>query len=578
MKVNNLNKVIVQVKDLNKTSKSYEQRFQKIEKILTDTWVFMYKGFNMEMPESSQKTYSRKDPEISTIGPSESRPVRVGDSTANILAKMFNFQRKVHEQDVKKREVEKDFKKEQVEENERRHKALLQSIGKVANETAKRLGKKDKVEGEDKGIPIIDMILGGVKGLIGIISKGLGMIISNIGYILPFAAAAHFIYTHKDDVEKFMEKVNSGLDDASKTVDEMTKPLQVYIGNMYLAIKEKIYNFVNGIFKYIGSGLSNIAGNFHTDPLGSIDKILQFLSDPMAGVALKQKEDIYGKDYIKLVEGIIKGAPNDVYDAAFPEIFGAHTRSMESKINDVLEKTDALRYLTMPSNQGKERDRTGRVIDEDGMDYEHRRRTQRDMMDQMLTVSREYIQGLGLNLDVREINQQGVPIIIDKDTGKEVSRTGDIEALKFSKSVTTALRDASTDAIDWAKGKSKKASSAYYKAKNEFVYGLSNQSAQIGQQTLGQLSDIVKSQLEAYGSSGLNQITESPIFKEKIIPQKEKFVQGMESVNQINLPGKTTAMGGSGSGGNQHQTNGTVWVTNQNDTIQKINWDNLFKF
>ena len=85
--------------------------------------------------------YARKnkkdDPQRTNIGPGRVVPLRVGDSTADILAKMYNLSKISFEKDKTQKELEVAFRKEQMEEDERRHKKLidelLKSYGKKRN-------------------------------------------------------------------------------------------------------------------------------------------------------------------------------------------------------------------------------------------------------------------------------------------------------------------------------------------------------------------------------------------------------------------------------------------------------------
>jgi hypothetical protein len=85
--------------------------------------------------------YARKnrkdDPQRTNIGPGRVVPLRVGDSTADILAKMYNLSKISFEKDKTQKELEVAFRKEQMEEDERRHKKLidelLKSYGKKGN-------------------------------------------------------------------------------------------------------------------------------------------------------------------------------------------------------------------------------------------------------------------------------------------------------------------------------------------------------------------------------------------------------------------------------------------------------------
>lgn len=74
--------------------------------------------------------YSRnkKNPHYTTIGAGRIQNLRVGDSIADVLGKMYNFMLKNAEREKLNYEIEKAFREEQTEEDGRRHDALIKSI------------------------------------------------------------------------------------------------------------------------------------------------------------------------------------------------------------------------------------------------------------------------------------------------------------------------------------------------------------------------------------------------------------------------------------------------------------------
>jgi hypothetical protein len=76
------------------------------------------------------KRKTKKDPNFSTIGPGIVRPLKVGDSTADILGKMYVFMVKTDDKKRAIEEIEKAFQQEQLDEEERRNKELYNSIKK----------------------------------------------------------------------------------------------------------------------------------------------------------------------------------------------------------------------------------------------------------------------------------------------------------------------------------------------------------------------------------------------------------------------------------------------------------------
>ena len=97
-----------------------------------------------------KKMRNKKDPNFTTIGPGPVRRLRVKDSTADILAKMYNFMLKKNEIDIRNAEIEKSFRQEQYDEDDRRHQELVKSIkaftsGSVPGEPEKKESFFDKI-------------------------------------------------------------------------------------------------------------------------------------------------------------------------------------------------------------------------------------------------------------------------------------------------------------------------------------------------------------------------------------------------------------------------------------------------
>lgn len=101
---------------------------------------------------------SKKDPQRTNIGPGRVLPLRVGDSTADILAKMYNLTKITFEKDKTQKEIEVSFRKEQLEEDERRHKKLIDELLKLQK------GEKPQQE-TDK--TFIEKIMDGLKSTLG---------------------------------------------------------------------------------------------------------------------------------------------------------------------------------------------------------------------------------------------------------------------------------------------------------------------------------------------------------------------------------------------------------------------------
>jgi hypothetical protein len=128
----------------------------------------------------------RKDPKRTTIGSGPITAIRVGDSSADILGKMYNFMEKTHELYKKNYEIEKSHREEQMEEDERRHKKLIEQLLKSYTKSTTIPEEKK----EEKEPTWIDKMLDGLKSSLAFIMapitkiigffKGIGSLLSSI--------------------------------------------------------------------------------------------------------------------------------------------------------------------------------------------------------------------------------------------------------------------------------------------------------------------------------------------------------------------------------------------------------------
>jgi hypothetical protein len=98
--------------------------------------------------DSKKSVSKKKNPNYSSIGRGPVRPVKLGDSFADILAKTYNFMQKTEEIYKKQNQIEKDFRQEQIDEDERRHKELLKVI-KSYTKTDKKFVKKKEYKNDE---------------------------------------------------------------------------------------------------------------------------------------------------------------------------------------------------------------------------------------------------------------------------------------------------------------------------------------------------------------------------------------------------------------------------------------------
>jgi hypothetical protein len=114
-----------------------------------------------------------KDPRYSTISAGPVLSLRMGDSSADILGKMYNFMVFTGQRNRLTDDIEKNFRQEQLDEDNRRHKALVEAIkGFTKNGkgvTAKRVEKKN--EESDNGIDLAAWAAALLASLRGFLSK-----------------------------------------------------------------------------------------------------------------------------------------------------------------------------------------------------------------------------------------------------------------------------------------------------------------------------------------------------------------------------------------------------------------------
>jgi hypothetical protein len=70
------------------------------------------------------------NPRFTKISAGSIRALRVGDSGADILGKMYNFMKKSSDEDRERNEILQTFRQEKLDKDERRHKQLIQAIKK----------------------------------------------------------------------------------------------------------------------------------------------------------------------------------------------------------------------------------------------------------------------------------------------------------------------------------------------------------------------------------------------------------------------------------------------------------------
>ena len=77
---------------------------------------------------AKQNNRKREKAHYTKISPGRATKLRVGDSTADILAKMFNLMQKDHDEAIKRMELDAEHSQQRNEEEEKRHQELLKAI------------------------------------------------------------------------------------------------------------------------------------------------------------------------------------------------------------------------------------------------------------------------------------------------------------------------------------------------------------------------------------------------------------------------------------------------------------------
>jgi hypothetical protein len=195
-----------------------------------------------------KKGRNKKDPRRTTIGPGPIRSLKVGDSTADILGKMYNFMEKTYENELKRYELEKSFREEQLGEDERRHKKLI-------DELLKSQIKSKEEKKEEKEPSWIDKMLDGMK--------------SALAFVLS-------------PINKILELFSSVLTGLVEIVGKIALKLEGFLGKTaletFLSISPFLEKYVNKslgfLMKYIFKSLIGTFSSFKGIP-GALGKALQ---------------------------------------------------------------------------------------------------------------------------------------------------------------------------------------------------------------------------------------------------------------------------------------------------------------
>ena len=171
----------------------------------------------------------KKDPRYTTVSNGPIRPLKLGDSVADILGKMYNFMLKTDQVYKLNGEIEQSFRQEQIDEDERRHKALVKAI----KDFTKKYKKDDTKEKKEKG-GFLDTILDGLKlwalELLADLAAFAARVASLLGRsLLPAAVAGTRMLgsnrpaTKTEDQNKQNKKIKSKINEVKKETAKTAK-------------------------------------------------------------------------------------------------------------------------------------------------------------------------------------------------------------------------------------------------------------------------------------------------------------------------------------------------------------------
>jgi hypothetical protein len=185
-----------------------------------------------------KKGKNKKDPRRTTIGKGPIRALKMGDSTADILAKMYNFMQKTNETFRTNYEIDKKFREEQLEEDARRHKKLIESL--TSNKTKKlEPPKKEEEEGEPSWI---GKMLGAMKKALGGLFAVLSAPLSGIFGLLKLVGG--LVFGALGTIAATILGVIGG--NALTIVGLLVKPLLSLIGSSITAVIRSVLGSAAG--------------------------------------------------------------------------------------------------------------------------------------------------------------------------------------------------------------------------------------------------------------------------------------------------------------------------------------------
>ena len=177
------------------------------------------------------------------IGAGRATRLKVGDSTADILAKMYNLMEKDHTESLKRWELESEHYQQRKEEDERRHRELLDAITKGIHVEPVKEKEKDTRTMKEKFEDKIEKIFGSI--------------------LKPFK-----------EVATFFEKVFKFVFESFKVVAESIWKVVKWAGELAGLIFESVGNIAIKVIEYIGPILRKAFSSI----TGLIEKVMKYIA------------------------------------------------------------------------------------------------------------------------------------------------------------------------------------------------------------------------------------------------------------------------------------------------------------
>jgi len=205
--------------------------------------------------------YKRKR---SIYGPDRSRvpagvrtPVKVNDSTADILAKIYNLMRKIDEDNTRRYEEEQNFKEENDFESGKRHNKLLEALGmkKKTDKGFTPFVKDHQEKDDDKSGSILSKIFSSIFGVFGKTFK----ILASLGGIIVSAVTGLF-----GMIKNLMGMAKMIITTVVEIVSKMIEPLIEGIFNSIVKFITRVLpQFATGIMRLV-SGVGEATQNLYS--------------------------------------------------------------------------------------------------------------------------------------------------------------------------------------------------------------------------------------------------------------------------------------------------------------------------